>query len=81
MLLRAKMVGVTGFEPAASWSRTKRTTKLCHTPMVIFSLFSVSGQTCGQATCNGKFIQLFAADLCSVFKGIRHFWNFYARNR
>ena len=26
------MVGVTGFEPAASWSRTKRTTKLCHTP-------------------------------------------------
>ena len=27
------MVGVTGFEPMASWSRTKRTTKLCHTPM------------------------------------------------
>ena len=27
------LVGVTGFEPAASWSRTKRTTKLCHTPM------------------------------------------------
>ena len=26
------MVGVTGLEPAASWSRTKRTTKLCHTP-------------------------------------------------
>ena len=26
------VVGVTGFEPAASWSRTKRTTKLCHTP-------------------------------------------------
>ena len=26
------LVGVTGFEPAASWSRTKRTTKLCHTP-------------------------------------------------
>ena len=26
------MVGVTGFEPAASWSRTKRSTKLSHTP-------------------------------------------------
>ena len=25
------LVRVTGFEPAASWSRTKRTTKLCHT--------------------------------------------------
>ena len=27
------MVGVTGFEPAASSSRTKRATKLRHTPM------------------------------------------------
>ena len=27
------MVGVTGFEPAASWSRTKRSTKLSHTPI------------------------------------------------
>ena len=27
------MVGVTGFEPMASWSRTKRDTKLRHTPM------------------------------------------------
>ncbi len=26
------LVGVTGLEPAASWSRTKRTTKLCNTP-------------------------------------------------
>ena len=30
------LVGVTGFEPAASWSRTKRTTKLCHTPREVF---------------------------------------------
>ena len=28
-----KMVGVTGFEPATSWSRTKRSTKLSHTPI------------------------------------------------
>jgi hypothetical protein len=28
------LVGVTGFEPAASSSRTKRATKLRHTPMV-----------------------------------------------
>ena len=28
------MVGVAGFEPAASWTRTKRDTKLRHTPKV-----------------------------------------------
>ena len=28
-----RMVGVAGLEPAASWSRTKRDTKLRHTPM------------------------------------------------
>ena len=26
------MVGVPGFEPGASWTRTKRDTKLRHTP-------------------------------------------------
>ena len=31
MILR--MVGVAGFEPAASWTRTKRDTKLRHTPI------------------------------------------------
>ena len=30
------MVGVTGLEPAASWSRTKRSTKLSHTPSIEF---------------------------------------------
>ena len=34
LLLRCSLVGVTGFEPATSWSRTKRTTKLCHTPNI-----------------------------------------------
>ena len=29
------MVGVSGFEPEASWTRTKRDTKLRHTPMTI----------------------------------------------
>ena len=29
---RAYLVGVTGFEPMASWTRTKRDTKLRHTP-------------------------------------------------
>ena len=28
------MVGVSGFEPEASWTRTKRDTKLRHTPIV-----------------------------------------------
>lgn len=31
-LLKAFVVGVWGFEPQASWSRTKRDTKLRHTP-------------------------------------------------
>ena len=26
------MVGMTGFEPATSWSQTRRTTKLCYIP-------------------------------------------------
>ncbi len=29
------MVGVAGFEPAASWTRTKRDTKLRHTPLTL----------------------------------------------
>ena len=32
------MVGVSGFEPEVSWTRTKRDTKLRHTPMVAFLL-------------------------------------------
>lgn len=30
--VRGDVVGVSGFEPEASWSRTKRDTKLRHTP-------------------------------------------------
>ncbi len=29
----ATVIGVTGFEPAASWSRTKHSTGLSHTPI------------------------------------------------
>ena len=29
------VVGVSGFEPEASWTRTKRDTKLRHTPLAI----------------------------------------------
>ena len=29
------MVGVSGFEPEASWTRTKRDTKLRHTPIAL----------------------------------------------
>ena len=35
------MVGVSGFEPEASWTRTKRDTKLRHTPIAIL-LYSES---------------------------------------
>lgn len=33
-------VGLTGFEPATSWSRTKRSTKLSYSPFVLHILFS-----------------------------------------
>ncbi len=29
------LVGVSGFEPEASWTRTKRDTKLRHTPLAL----------------------------------------------
>ena len=36
---RPDLVGVSGFEPEASWTRTKRDTKLRHTPltMILYS--------------------------------------------
>ena len=39
------MVGVTGFEPAASSSRTKRATKLRHTPMTTPRVYLMLGRT------------------------------------
>ena len=30
-----RMVGVTGFEPATSWSQTRRSTKLSYTPSIL----------------------------------------------
>ncbi len=43
------MVGMTGFEPAASWSQTKRSTKLSHIPIIKYLVF-----VCGQVRfyCN-----------------------------
>ena len=38
---------MTGFEPAASWSQTKRDTKLRHIPVYLIFSFA-SGQNCGQ---------------------------------
>ena len=34
------MVGVPGFEPGASWTRTKRDTKLRHTPIMKLFYYS-----------------------------------------
>src|SRR5437667_4505058 len=31
-LWRTKIIGLVGFEPTASWSRTRRSTKLSHSP-------------------------------------------------
>ena len=48
MHIALKMVGVTRFELATSCSRSKRSTKLSHTPIGVKRYFFVSGQTCGQ---------------------------------
>ncbi len=37
--VRFLLVGVTGFEHATSWSRTKRSTKLSHTPIFYFKAY------------------------------------------
>ena len=81
MLSKPILVEMTRFELATSTSRTWRSTKLSHISLMIFSLFSVSGQTCGQTTYIGVVIELIIAQKCSVFKGFRRFCKFYARNR
>ncbi len=40
------MVGVTGFEPATFWSRTKRATKLRYTPKKMEPMWGLGPQTC-----------------------------------
>ena len=44
------VVGVSGFEPEASWTRTKRDTKLRHTPIdqiiIMKNNYFVKGQVC-----------------------------------
>lgn len=49
------MVGVAGLEPAASWSRTKHTTKLCHTPIAL-SLYRMAER-----------LSRFGSDFCRIF--------------
>ena len=49
------MVGVAGLEPAASWSRTKHTTKLCHTPIAL-SLYRMVER-----------LSRFGSDFCRIF--------------
>ena len=48
------MVGVAGFEPAASWTRTKRDTKLRHTPIayVLYRKFRILSR--GRFLCFGQ---------------------------
>ena len=49
-----KVVGVAGFEPAASWTRTKRDTKLRHTPIayVLYRKFRILSR--GRFLCFGQ---------------------------
>ncbi len=56
---KAFMVGVTGFEPAASWSRTKRSTELSHTPMPILFL----------CTAHPGFVPCYYTKPCLVCQG------------
>ena len=65
------LIGVTGFEPAASWSRTKRSTELSHTPMVCAKplhwhvvYYTISDRTC-QYALEEKIHKIFIADYLS----------------
>ena len=52
---RIFLVGVAGLEPAASWSRTKHTTKLCHTPIALL-LYRMAER-----------LSRFGSDFCRIF--------------
>lgn len=41
-----QLVGVRGFEPPASWSRTMRSTKLSHTPIKLKLKLQTNGVYC-----------------------------------
>ena len=48
------MVGVAGFEPAASWTRTMRDTKLRHTPIRSPIIEEKNESVKGKVAMNGK---------------------------
>ena len=48
------LVGVPGFEPGASWTRTKRDTKLRHAPMCSQPIY----YKCTDAFCQGVVVSL-----------------------
>ena len=50
------MVGVTGLEPMASWSRTKRDTKLRHTPII--TTLNIIHYKMKKINCFEKFISI-----------------------
>ena len=72
------MVGVTGIEPAPSWSQTKRLTIRQHPENIQF--FLNYGQTCGQAAffpaARSRFARVFA-----VFRPIARFSENRSRKR
>ena len=50
--LRRKEIGVTGFEPATSWSQTRRSTKLSYTPKFLDAYHARHDLACRNfATC------------------------------
>ena len=56
------MVGVAGFEPAASWTRTKRDTKLRHTPIDPYIIMTIPRIVKG----SGEYFQNLSIDLYGV---------------
>ena len=67
------VVGVAGFEPAASWTRTKRDTKLRHTPIalllysIIGSVSSLLTENCGAVKFGGSLRKI--AGVCEIARG------------
>lgn len=61
------MVEATGFEPAASWSRTKRSTELSHTPILNYMTHIFRADCIRRAISNCQYILAQAAAYVNCF--------------
>ncbi len=58
MIYKDSFIGVTGFEPAASWSRTKHSTGLSHTPITMILYHTGVGLSRGSVKFSVNFTDM-----------------------